>query len=197
MIVIFELWYYNTMATITINTCVIVLWFCFCSNIAQKLACNWNIWLLVLCWFIHLLVKLSIVAREVACSASDLQGLNFESCVWRAVSSHHPQEVFLARFSLYVHKSGLKPDSFHFCWFIVCDTAPTFNRRCRIYSGFHFLFAHQVPPFNHVKDKMWQQSARFENSWPPFCQIWIIFTHLKLWIASARHKFKWVKIQTE
>ena len=26
--------------------------------------------------------------REVACSASDHQGSNFESCVWRAVSSH-------------------------------------------------------------------------------------------------------------
>ena len=67
------------------------------------------------------LVKLSIVGslrdREVACSTSDLQGLTFESCVWRAVSSHssrHPQEVLLAQFSLYVHKSGLKPDSFHF-----------------------------------------------------------------------------------
>ena len=62
----------------------------------------------------HPLVKLSIVGslhdREVACSASDLQGLNLESCVWRAVSSHHPQKVLLAQFSLYVHKSGLKPD---------------------------------------------------------------------------------------
>ena len=40
-----------------------------------------------------------------------------ESCVWRTVSSqssHHPQEVLLAQFSLYVHKGGLKPDSFHF-----------------------------------------------------------------------------------
>ena len=38
----------------------------------------------------------SLRDREVACSASDLQSLNFESCVWRAVSSqssHHPQEV--------------------------------------------------------------------------------------------------------
>ena len=66
-------------------------------------------------------VKVSIVGslrdREVACSASDRQGSNFESCVWRTVSSqssHHPQEVLLARFSLYVHKGGLKPDSFHF-----------------------------------------------------------------------------------
>ena len=69
-------------------------------------------------------VKVSIVGslrdREVACSASDRQGSNFESCVWRTVSSqssHHPQEVLLARFSLYVHKGGLKPDSFHFISF--------------------------------------------------------------------------------
>ena len=69
----------------------------------------------------HPCVKVSIVGslrdREVACSASDRQGSNFESCVWRTVSSqssHHPQEVLLAQFSLYVHKGGLKPDSFHF-----------------------------------------------------------------------------------
>ena len=71
----------------------------------------------------HPRVKVSIVGslrdREVACSASDHQGSNFESCVWRTVSSqssHHPQEVLLAQFSLYVHKGGLKPDSFHFIW---------------------------------------------------------------------------------
>ena len=66
----------------------------------------------------HPLVKLSTVGslrdREVACSASDLQGFNLEFCVWRAVSSHHPEEVFLAKFSLCMHKSGLKPDSFQF-----------------------------------------------------------------------------------
>ena len=59
----------------------------------------------------------SLRDREVACSASDHQGSNFESCVWRTVSSqssHHPQEVLLAQFSLYVHKGGLKPDSLHF-----------------------------------------------------------------------------------
>ena len=59
----------------------------------------------------------SLRDREVACSASDRQGSNFESCVWRTVSSqssHHPQEVLLAQFSPYVHKGGLKLDSFHF-----------------------------------------------------------------------------------
>ena len=74
----------------------------------------------------HPRVKVSIVGslrdREVACSASDRQGSNFESCVWRTVSSqssHHPQEVLLAQFSLYVHKGGLKPESFHFYHFNV------------------------------------------------------------------------------
>ena len=74
----------------------------------------------------HPRVKVSIVGslrdREVACSASDRQGSNFESCVWRTVSSqssHHPQEVLLAQFSLYVHKGGLKPDSFYFIYLMV------------------------------------------------------------------------------
>ena len=72
----------------------------------------------------HPRVKVSIVGslrdREVACSASDRQGPNFGSCVWRTVSSqssHHPQEVLLAQFSLYVPICAymcLKPDSFHF-----------------------------------------------------------------------------------
>ena len=51
----------------------------------------------------HPRVYLSIVGslrdRAVACSDSDRQGSNFESCVWRTVSSqssHHPQEVLLA-----------------------------------------------------------------------------------------------------
>ena len=72
----------------------------------------------------HPRAKVSIVGslrdREVACSASDRQGSNFESCVWRTVSSqssHHPQEVLLAQFSLYVHKGCLQPDSFHFISF--------------------------------------------------------------------------------
>ena len=75
-------------------------------------------------FLLHPRVKVSIVGslrdREVACSASDRQGSNFESCVWRTVSSqssHHPQDVLLAQFSLYVHKGGLKPDSFHFISF--------------------------------------------------------------------------------
>ena len=75
----------------------------------------------------HPRVKVSIVGslrdREVACSASDRQGSNFESCVWRTVSSqssHHPQEVLLAQFSLYVHKGGLKTDSFHINFVTQC-----------------------------------------------------------------------------
>ena len=73
----------------------------------------------------HPRVKLSIVGslrdRKVAYSTSDRQVSNFESCVWRTVSSHsshHPQEVLLTQFSPYVHKVGLKPDSFHFIFLL-------------------------------------------------------------------------------
>ena len=96
----------------------------------------------------HPRVKVSIVGslrdREVACSASDRQGSNFESCVWRTVSSqssHHPQEVLLAQFSLYVHKGGLKPDSFHFYLTLIKGgqekQIPTF--RCTEWSIFKDL----------------------------------------------------------
>ena len=48
-------------------------------------------------FLLHPLVKLSIVGslcdREVACSASDLQGLNFVFCVWRAGGSPGPKPV--------------------------------------------------------------------------------------------------------
>ena len=74
----------------------------------------------------HPRVKVSIVGslrdREVACSASDSRGANFEFSFWRTVSSqssHHPQEVLLAQFSLYVHKNGLKPDSFYFLFVVI------------------------------------------------------------------------------
>ena len=90
----------------------------------------------------HSRVKVSIVGslrdrechgslRDRVCSASDRQGSNFESCVWRTVSSqssHHPQEVLLAQFSLYVHKGGLKPYSFYFLNEILI---------LRLYRGLH------------------------------------------------------------
>ena len=58
----------------------------------------------------------SLRDREVAGSESDRQGSIFELCV-SSHSSHHPQEVLLAQFSLYVHEGGLKPNSIHFISF--------------------------------------------------------------------------------
>ena len=67
----------------------------------------------------HARVKFSIVGslrdREITCSASDS---NFESCVWRTVSSqssHHPQDVLLAQFSLCAQRwPKARFISFHF-----------------------------------------------------------------------------------
>ena len=106
----------------------------------------------------HPRVKVSVVGslrdREVACSASDRQGSSFESCVWRTVSSHsshHPQEVLLAQLSLYVHKGGLKPDSFHFIkttrlyypqkYPTICDAGLTLVQ-CLVFAGIGcFIFS--------------------------------------------------------
>ena len=94
----------------------------------------------------HPRVKVSIVGslrdREVACSASDRQGSNFESCVWRTVSSqssHHPQEVLLAQFSLYVHKGGLKPDSFHLPQYVFYQHRMVWRNNCKMYRTAYLL----------------------------------------------------------
>ena len=81
--------------------------------------------------------------REEACSASDRQGSNFESCVCRAVSSHlshHPQEVLLAQFSLYMHTFGLKPHLF--------------------YLFITLKHAHAPAPFIYVTYSMWELRKR-------------------------------------
>ena len=117
----------------------------------------------------HPRVKVSIVGslrdREVACSASDRQGSNFESCVWRTVSSqssHHPQEVLLAQFSLYVHKGGLKPDSFHFIFLQdleKCKMADIFMKITEPWSKpFHFV-ARQLSAF--IPNSKWFGLAFF------------------------------------
>ena len=67
---------------------------------------------------------------------------NFESCVWRAVSSHsshHPQGVLLAQFGLCVHTWAKipfiyflsKPETLTQCWGNVCPRLqrwPTLNQ---------------------------------------------------------------------
>ena len=87
----------------------------------------------------HPRVKGSIVGslrdREIACSASDRQGSNFESCVWRTVSSHsshHPQEVLLGQFAQRWPKARFI--SFHFPF-------TTFKP-----PGFYFLCLGAVSP---------------------------------------------------
>ena len=118
-------------------------------------------------FLLHPRVKVSIVGslrdREVACSASDRQGTNFESCVWRTVSSqssHHPQEVPLAQFSLYVYKGGLKPASFHFIPVLI---GKGFGWRFNPLTAgdahirfLHFFTAHYISAFEPVKDKKLQ-----------------------------------------
>ena len=92
------------------------------------------------CFFLAHLWRFNIVGglrdREVAYSASDSQGSSFESCVWRAdsvISFIAPSsEVVLAQLSLYVHKGGLKPNSFHFTRCFLCNMQ-TLCSACAVY----------------------------------------------------------------
>ena len=101
------------------------------------------------------------ISEFISFQASDRQGSNFESCVWRTVSSqssHHPQEVLLAQFSLYVHKGGLKPDSFHFISFhfrnlLEYSPDPFQPQKCLeapfIYSLLFFIHSARTPSVPH------------------------------------------------
>ena len=133
-------------------------------------------------------VKVSIVRslrdRELACSASDRQGSNFESCVWRTVSSqssHHPQKVLLAQFSLYVHKGGLKPDSFHFLpmWWVYGHSKYIYGRQ---------ILTSKVDPRAVrvvILDKTTLQICLLHiNPFKPKFTI-VISIHYKPWIAVA------------
>ena len=140
----------------------------------------------------HPRVKISIVGslrdQEVACSASDRQGANFESCVWRTASSqssHHPQEVLLAQFSLYVHKGGLKPDSFHFC------IGYMFHVSCICTSAELDFYSFQYARIDRV-NKGWENARRWpgavavmainSSSAPAFRQRW---TGVPCWLWSV------------
>ena len=52
------------------------------------------------------------------------------------------------------------------------------------FQFFIFLLSHWValPPFKQI----WHRSKRNKNRWPPFCQIWIIFTRLRFWPSNIR-----------
>ena len=126
----------------------------------------------------HPRVKVSIVGslrdREVACSASDRQGSNFESCVWRTVSSqssHHPQEVLLAQFSLYVHKGGLKPDSFHFITWVPLTLKPP-NYSIWIFTHLKLCLANAIHNFKWVKIiQIWQNWGQLFSNIADWCHI--------------------------
>ena len=82
-------------------------------------------------------------------------GSNFESSVWRAVSSqssHHPLEVLLAQFSLYVHKGGLKPNPFHFVPKPYTSLLLTLKLHLLILGSHHTnSFAHIIIKFKNKK----------------------------------------------
>ena len=76
-----------------------------------------------------------------------------------------------------------------------------------------YLWSKQIPPFSFVRQYIcfWSlllddhinasasdmsvYTSRFANFWSQIKQTWVIFTHLRLCVAVARHNFKWLKIR--
>ena len=135
----------------------------------------------------------SLRDREVACSASDRQGSNFESCVWRTVSSqssHHPQEVLLAQFSLYVHKGGLKPDSFHYL-----VTCMPHTRRVWFWQGGRPTLE---PPRFWLKPHILKyEFGILQKPWPlarlnEQIKLWIFFNHRHQWRGGGTNHVAYI-----
>ena len=162
----------------------------------------------------HPRVKVSIVGslrdREVACSASDHQGSNFESCVWRTVSpqsSHHPQEVLLAQFSLYVHKGGLKPDSFHLWkhrWSLVLDQTLQWQIPSTVLNPpVQTLTQYSRADQGSSRDRL-DKSMKFDTVTPAILLInfrrvaqkseWIFFVKIAFYVTMATQKTWTIKI---
>ena len=120
----------------------------------------------------------SLRDREVVCSASDRRGSKFESCVWRAVSSHssnHLQEVLLAQFSLYVHKGGLEPHSFNFILLGAASFRPIQKQLCQL--GQNLQFSEKSPSlmFSNAFFTSWLSSSLGGRIC--LAQIYLFITH--------------------
>ena len=46
-----------------------------------------------------------------------------------------------------------------------------------------------------IGNGMWAYTSRFTNIWSQIKQISVVVSHLMLWVAVARHNFRWVKNQ--
>ena len=62
----------------------------------------------------------------------------------------------------------------------------------RDYCRFHSVLL--VDQITVIGNEMCVQISRFANICAQIIQIGVVFNRLKLWVAVARHIFKWVKI---
>ena len=115
-------------------------------------------------------IEENLCDQELAYSASDCQGSNSESCVWRVVSSHschHPQGVLVSQFSLYVHIGGLKSRSF-----------------------FHFLTPKVDPRTERIKIFKWQYTytTGIQMKRKELTKIFMMISMLYLKLKNQRFK---------
>ena len=104
---------------------------------------------------------------------------NIHSIFWKKAvsshSSHHPQNVLLAQFSLYVHKGVLKPDSSHrleanpnltisnrYNYFVLITSQ--LSLRNRIYPNFGLPEAYRIRRNLSQKTPLWYVMAMWSRN---------------------------------
>ena len=89
----------------------------------------------------------SLTQDSILWGASDRQGSNFKFCVWRAVSSHHPQKVLLAQFKIcaqrwpkisFTHLVAQKVTNY--IWGAFLNVLNIFNWICYLHNVCNILF---------------------------------------------------------
>ena len=131
------------------------------------------------------------ISVSVTCAVKWPEGINLATLSCKAEMKYLLYTLQINKYCLSVLQSSM----FDFDWsdsVMLCSLVCLTQRHCILVVlivgpipnifGFSFFYTTLSTPIYKIFDLA------------TVCQIWIIFTHLKLGIASARHNFKWVKI---
>ena len=116
---------------------------------------------------------------------------------WKVLYSNLSKDMLFVRSNgmamIVLHGNGLP------CLLLHMNKYSPFNRRSRLYSSLTFFIGTctwQLLNMLNIKRDINQQNLKKKLTLI-LSILFSIFTHLKLWVASARHNFKWVKIPIE
>ena len=131
----------------------------------------------------------SIREQNAACSASDHQTRDLESCVWRVVpsdSSRHPQKVFLAPFSFYVRKDGIVNSILSFFYYTATWTPSEITSCVGIYHLIGLLTILLILIIIYIDLSFSKNESVIVKRWHSF--VALVFRWLHYWLCILREE---------